>query len=95
LSSSVPLEELVDSLRLLDIPVSWDYTEDLTRQEITLNQPVAAEFLTGVADEVIVNRAELVAGEIAWREGYRGFVQLIVLIALSELMQEREDFNVV
>ncbi len=95
LSSSVSLEELVDALRLLDVAVSWDYTEDLTRQEITLNKPVSAEVLTSLADEVIVNRGELIAGEIAWREGYRGFVQLIVLIALSELMQEREDFNVV
>lgn len=95
LSSSVPLEELVDALRIEDIPVFWDYSEDLTRQEIRLNSEVSAEVLTRIADEVIVNRAELIAGEIAWRNGYRGFVQLIVLIALSELMQEREDANVV
>ncbi len=95
LSSSVPVEELVEALRVEDIPVFWDYSEDLTRQEIRLNKEVSAEVLTRIADEVIVNRAELVAGEIAWRNGYRGFVQLIVLIALSELMQEREDANVV
>ena len=53
------------------------------------------DVLTQLADDVIVNRVELIAGEINWEEGYRGFVQLIVLIALSELMQEREDSHVV
>jgi len=95
LSSSVPLEGLVDALRMLNIPVFWDYSEDLTRQEIKLDKEVEAKILTSIADEVIVNRAELIAGEIAWRDGYRGFIQLIVLIALSEFMQEREDSNVV
>jgi len=95
LSSSVPLERLVDALRLEKIPVYWDYSEDLTRQEIRLHQEVDPEVLTRIADEVIINRAELIAGEITWRPGYRSFVQLIVLIALSELMQEREDANVV
>lgn len=93
LSSSIPLEGLVDSLRMKNISVLWDYSEDLTRQEITLNSTVAVDVLTSIADEVIVNRAELIAGDIAWHEGYRGFVQLIILVALSELMQEREDFN--
>jgi len=93
LSSSIPLEELVDSLRMANIPVLWDYSEDLARQEITLLRPVDAETLTRLADEVIVNRRELISGEIDWMPGYRGFVQLTVLIALSEFMQEREDSN--
>lgn len=95
LSSSIPLEELVDSLRQHSVPVIWDYSHDLTRQEIKLIRPVDADVLTKLADELIVNRLELVAGEINWQEGYRGFVQLIVLIALSELMQEREDADAV
>jgi uridine kinase/Gpi18-like mannosyltransferase len=95
LSSSISLERLVDSLQIEGIPVYWDYSEDLARQEITLYRAVDAEVLTLLADEVIVNRGEIFAGEIAWQEGFRGFVQLIVLIALSELMQEREDANVV
>lgn len=95
LSSSIPLEGLVDALRQKGVPVFWDYSEDLARQEITLLRAVDGEILTRIADDVIVNRGEIFAGEIAWQEGYRGFVQLIVLIALSELMQEREDSNVV
>ncbi len=90
LSSSLPLEGLVDAMTIREIPVIWDYSDDLARQEITLSRPVGVDVLTEIADEVIANRRELIAGEISWQPGYRGFVQLIVLIALSELMQERE-----
>lgn len=95
LSSSIQLELLVEALTSQGVPVYWDYSEDLTRQEITLYRPVTADLLTTLADEIIVNRADIFAGEIAWREGYRGFVQLLVLVVLSELMQEREDANAV
>ena len=95
LSSSIPLEALVESLNQQGIPVYWDYSEDLTRQEITLYRIVPDDVLTRLADEIIVNRGDIFAGEIAWQEGYRGFVQLIVLIVLSELMQEREDADAV
>ncbi|MBX9669244.1 MAG: hypothetical protein K2X93_16585 [Candidatus Obscuribacterales bacterium] len=90
LSSSLPLEGLVDAMSMREIPVTWDYSDDLARQEITLSCPVDVSVLTEIADEVIANRGEFVGGNISWQPGYRGFVQLIVLIALSELMQERE-----
>ncbi len=93
LSSSISLEALVDALRNANIPVFWDYSENLSRQEITLYRAVSAALLNNLANDLIANPLDLLGNEIVCLDGYRGFVQLIVLLALSELMQEREESN--
>ncbi|MBX9668611.1 MAG: hypothetical protein K2X93_13380 [Candidatus Obscuribacterales bacterium] len=95
LSSSISLENLVEALERAEVPVAWDYSEDLSRQEIILYRTVAPELLTSLSNETIPNLMDLIGGEPEWRDGYRGFVQLIVLTALSELMREREDVDAV
>jgi len=91
LSSSIELEGLVQQLRENGCLQHWDYNEDLTKQDLILSEPVPCELLEKYASEVIPNMDELISARINWVEGYRGFIQLIVLIALSELRQEKDD----
>lgn len=95
LSSSIHIENLVEALRSAQAPIFWDYSQDLARQEITVFRPVDPPLLSRLAQELIANLGELINGEIVWQPGHRGFVQLLVLIYLSELMREREDTDAV
>ena len=93
LSSSVELEDLVQELIRNDLPLNWDYKEDLSKQDLVLPEPVPIEILQRFAAERIPNLDELVDCEIEWQEGFRGFIQLIILIALSDLMKEKEEVH--
>ncbi len=93
LSSSIELEELLHELTNSGCLAYWDYNEDLARQDLVLSRPLPLELLDKYANEMVPNLEELVGTSINWMEGYRGFVQLMVLIALSELRQEKEDVH--
>lgn len=91
LSSSVHLEDLVQSLTAASVRFFWDYSNDLSRQEIMLFEPIPSELLKRLVNELIANPEEVLSTRVEWREGYRGFVQLILLVLLAELMKEKED----
>ena len=93
LSSSIELEDLVQELLKNGVLSSWDYKEDLSRQDLVLSEPVPIDLLQKFAADRVPNLDELVDSEIEWQEGFRGFIQLIILIALSELMKEKEDLH--
>lgn len=93
LSSSIELEDLVQELIKNGLLLSWDYREDLSKQELVLSEPVPVKLLKKFASDSVPNMDELVDSEIEWQEGFRGFIQLIILIALSELMKEKEEVH--
>lgn len=89
MSSSVHLEELIQTLESMQILDVWDYDSDLSKQQIVLIKPIPVEVLARLANELVPNLDELVQHEITWVEGYRGTVQLFMLLVLSELMREK------
>jgi hypothetical protein len=93
LSSSIHLENLVQELMNSGLLLHWDYNENLSRQDLTLSEPVPEEMLQNFAHDMIPNLDELVSNKIQWEPGFRGFVQLIILLVLNDLMKEKEDSN--
>ncbi len=91
LSSSIHLEELVQELMSHGLLLHWDYSENLSKQDLTLSQPVPKFLLQKLASDMIPNLEELIDGEIEWVEGLRGFVQLIILLVLNDLMKDKEE----
>lgn len=93
LSSSIHLDELVQGLMKAGLLLHWDYNADLSKQDLTISEPISKELLETFASDMIPNLDELVAGGIEWVQGFRGFVQLIILLVLNDLMKEKEDLN--
>ncbi len=91
LSSSIQLEDLVQELMRTGLLAHWDYNEDLSRQDLSLLEPMPKEMLQKTANNMIPNIDELVSQTIEWEEGFRGFVQLIILLLINDLMKEKEQ----
>ncbi|CAN5370948.1 hypothetical protein BH10CYA1_BH10CYA1_20100 [soil metagenome] len=91
LSSSIQLEDLVQELMRTGLLAHWDYNEDLSRQDLSLLEPMPIEMLQKTANNMIPNLDELVSQTIEWEEGFRGFVQLIILLLINDLMKEQEQ----
>lgn len=91
LSSSIQLEELVQELMRTGLLAHWDYNADLSRQDLSLLEPMPKEMLQKTANNMIPNLDELVSQTIEWEEGFRGFVQLILLLLINDLMKEKEQ----
>ncbi|MGH9550596.1 MAG: hypothetical protein ACRD3W_14550, partial [Terriglobales bacterium] len=69
----------------------WDYDSGLSKQQIIFARPIPSELLSRMATELIPNLDELIHADIHWSDGYRGTVQLVLLLLLSELMRERDS----
>lgn len=91
LSSSIQLEDLVQELMRTGLLAHWDYNDDLSRQDLCLLEPMPKEMLQKTANNMIPNLDELVSQTIEWEEGFRGFVQLILLLLINDLMKEKEQ----
>lgn len=91
LSSSIQLEDLVQELMRSGLLAHWDYNSDLSRQDLSLLEPMPTEMLQRLANNMIPNIDELVSENIEWAEGFRGFVQLIILLLINDLMKEQEQ----
>ncbi len=87
--SSVHVESLVNLLKEHGHEFEWDYSTDLKTQYMRLVSPVAPETLSQIAGTLLPNMDELLDGEIKWANGYRGLTQLVVLIVVSDLLQQR------
>lgn len=93
LSSSIHLEDLVQQLMRTGLLAHWDYNEDLSKQDLCLSEPMPLELLRTTASTMIPNLDELIGENIEWQEGFRGFVQLIILLMINDLMKEQEHSN--
>ncbi|HNR86819.1 MAG TPA: hypothetical protein PKM65_00595 [Spirochaetota bacterium] len=87
LDSSIHLESILTSLADEGFNLEWDYSTDLKTQYIVLDRPITRDIIVETAARNVVNIDELIASPPSWRDGFPGFVQLIVLIALSEKMK--------
>lgn len=91
LDSSVRLEHLIQILQEEQVLVHWDYANDLKTQYLIVGHPVnrrinqkAAKILLGKMQDLAIKSDDML-------DGYRGFVQLIILIMLSEKIKEQES----
>jgi hypothetical protein len=73
--------------------IEWDYSEDLKTQIIMFNGQVDQGLIEDVAKESIVNLEDLLTEHPVWLDGYRGLVQLMVLLNLSEKMKVTGERN--
>jgi uridine kinase len=90
LDSSIKLESLVAVLIQEQIEHEWNYADDLKTQYVILKKPIPAITLLAMSKQIIINIEELCGNHIAWADGYRGFVQLISLLIISEKLKESD-----
>lgn len=88
--SSVHVDGLVNLLKEHGHDFEWDYSSDLKTQYMTLTNPVPRETLSQIAVTLLPNMDELLDSEVEWASGYRGLAQLVVLIVISDILQQRE-----
>ncbi len=91
LDSSVRLESIVYELQKSGMGVEWDYTDDLATQYLILSEPPKRTPIITLAKNMVANLDELIENDNCWQDGYRGFVQLIVVLLMSEKMRENGD----
>lgn len=85
IDASLYLEELLFFLREKNLPVMWDYTEDLQKQQIVLEEEPGINF-SDISSKLIENLDELV-DQPDWEKGYAGFIQLIIMMLISERLR--------
>lgn len=73
-------------LQQLDCDMEWDYNDDLQTQYIKFFKEPDVDFNL-LALNNILNINEILDPDHQWLNGYRGLVQFIVLLALSEKMK--------
>lgn len=73
-------------LEQMDCEFEWDYNEDLRTQYAKFRAEPKNDFMM-FASHQIFNVKEILDNEYQWLTGYRGFIQLIVLLSLSEKMK--------
>ncbi len=88
LSSSLQIEPIVSGLEEQGLLLSWDYSDDLRNQFIVLGDAPGRGLIIALAQQAMPNFTELLGVDAQWLEGYRGFVQLIALLAISEKSRE-------
>lgn len=91
LDSSVRLETVVHELQKNGMNFEWDYSDDLATQYIILHDQPSKKLVVLLAKSLVVNIDELVSCCTGWQDGYRGFVQLMTVLLLSEKMREQDN----
>ncbi|MBI5196131.1 MAG: uridine kinase [Nitrospirae bacterium] len=91
LNADMHLARIIDQFSIRGVDISWDYSDDLHTQYLVIEKQVSKEILSEIAREVIENIEEIIADKMQWRDGHRGFVQLIILLCLSKEMKAYGD----
>jgi len=92
LNSNLRLETLVENLQRHGISPSWDYADDLHTQDLVFDDGgVDSGTVESIARAIVPNLEEILGEQPNWVEGYRGIVQLLVLVAISEAMKGEGD----
>jgi uridine kinase len=87
LDSNIKADDLVAALEK-KIDLRWDYSKDLKTQIIEVKGDISIEDVAALADEHISNIDDLLGtGDDVWEAGYRGLVQLFVLLVISETIR--------
>lgn len=88
LSSNFQIEQLIERFQQEGVEICWDYPEDLKNQHLILNHKPSQKLIKNIAEDIIPNLTELIIKDAEWLDGYRGFVQLIIVLILGEKMRE-------
>ncbi|MEK3717813.1 hypothetical protein [Paenibacillus sp. FSL R7-0333] len=86
--SNLNIEELLEEFSQQNIDIEHDYSEDLKTQYIIFDQKARAIDFRFIADKVIQNREEIIFDDSIWHSDYRGIVQLLILLMISEKLKE-------
>lgn len=87
---AINTEDLIEKLKMYGANISLEYSEDITKQILTIDIRECAikiEDLARVAHEVVSNYDELFETNIKWRNGMDGILQLILIKMISETMK--------
>ena len=87
---AINTEDLIEKLRMYGANISLEYSEDITKQILTIDIRECAiknEDLARIAYEVVSNYDELFETNIKWRNGMDGILQLILIKMISETMK--------
>lgn len=93
LDCGVNTEEILYYLRDGGVKVSLEYSEDITKQILTIDtreSNITGADLALIAAETIPNYRELFAVNIKWRDGLDGVLQLILLAIINNTMRGPE-----
>lgn len=93
LDSSIHLEHLVTHLNACQIPVAWDYADDLRNQTLRFTEPVSPDTLEHLARELIETWEEVAATPITWQADLNGLIQLVLLLMIHQKKQEAVLLN--
>ncbi|MEO5357669.1 MAG: hypothetical protein H7844_10275 [Nitrospirae bacterium YQR-1] len=88
LTSNVHIENLIRELEIENINLLWDYSDDLNTQYVILKDEPSGQLIKKIAFTYIPNLKEIIPVNATWLNGYRGFVQLIILFLLSVKKRE-------
>jgi uridine kinase len=90
LDANINLQKLLDILSQLQLSYEWDYSSDLDYQYLILQEAPPKEMIMTISRELIPNLEEIVGkSQAEWLDSFRGFVQLIVLMIISEKRQDK------
>ncbi len=82
-SANIQIEKLLNTQ---EVELEWDYNDDLNTQHIDIKREPDIDFKK-LANEMIPNINEITAYDHIWLSGYRGLVQLFVVLQISEIMK--------
>ena len=91
LDSSIHTEDIVEDISNLNIPISWDYSDDLKTQYIITTDDLTSCNFNEIISQKIENIDEILPKNTVLKNGQEGFIQLIVLKILSEKMKDSYD----
>ena len=83
LNANIQIEKLLDNTSL---ELEWDYNDDLNTQHINIRKEPDIDF-EKLAHDIIPDADEITAYDHQWLNGYRGLIQLFVVLNISEIMK--------
>jgi uridine kinase len=84
-SADIQIDKLLDTL---GIDIEWDYNDDLNTQHIDLKKEPDIDFKK-LSNSMIDDADEITAYKHRWLHGYRGLIQLFVLLNISKIIKGR------
>ncbi|WP_404452342.1 hypothetical protein LG329_18500 [Virgibacillus necropolis] len=82
------LENITNKMDEYEICYLHDYDNNLKHQVLILKDPIEKDVVNDIATSCIKNLNEVTRGQIIeWSDGYEAFIQLILLVHISEKMK--------
>ena len=91
LESSIYMDDIYAFLSENSVDMCWDYSDDLKTQEIIIKSDLSEFNWEQLSRDFIENIEEIISQKAIFTEGYRGFIQFIVLRIMSEKMRDKND----